>query len=208
ESLSAGRPGRLGAAISRAEAHKLRLSLLYALLDGSDQIRRPHLEAALAVWNYAEASAGYIFGDALGDPVADNLLYALRARPAGLTRTEISVVVFGHNRNASEIARSLDSLAARGLVNFERKATGGRPVERWYAVRATKETKEVQGHEDLISSNSFNSSLENRSTPDGYSSSPSPAPPPKELSSFNSFNSSLRSESETAPAVEESTWMR
>ena len=118
------------------------------------------------------------------------------------------MVVFGHNRNASEIARSLDSLAARGLVNFERQATGGRPVERWYAVRATKETKELQEQEDLSSSNSFNSSLENKSTPHGNPSSPSPMPTPEQLSSSNSFSSSLRSKSEIAPAVEEVTWMR
>ena len=37
------------------------------VLDGADKIRREHLDAALAVWDYCEASARYIFGDALGD---------------------------------------------------------------------------------------------------------------------------------------------
>ena len=89
----------------------VRLSLLYALLDGADQIGRPHLEAALALWSYAEASARYIFGDALGDPVADELLAALRGRPAGLTRTEISGH-FGRHRRAEEIGRALTALLA------------------------------------------------------------------------------------------------
>src|SRR5437773_2051459 len=66
--LSAGRPGLLGAAISRAEAQAMRLALIYALLDCSRAICQEHLRAALALWQYAEASARFIFGDALGDP--------------------------------------------------------------------------------------------------------------------------------------------
>ena len=76
--LSDGQPGLLGAVTSRAEAQVLRLSMLYALLDCSDEIRVPHLVAALALWDYCEKSARWIFGDALGDPVADAILSALR----------------------------------------------------------------------------------------------------------------------------------
>jgi hypothetical protein len=50
--LSAGKPGLLGAVIARAEAQTVRLALIYALLDGADKIDLPHLEAALAVWEY------------------------------------------------------------------------------------------------------------------------------------------------------------
>ena len=201
EELSEGRPGLLGAVVSRAEAHVVRLSLLYALLDGADRIGRPHLEAALAVWRYAEASARYVFGGTLGDPVADELLNALRARPDGLTRTEISAVVFGRNRAAGEIARALNALAARGLACFKREETAGRAAERWYAVRATKETnetKEAPEGEDPISSSTSHSSLENDSTSDGDSSS----------ISSNSSNSSLSVESENGPDSEEATWIR
>jgi hypothetical protein len=62
EILSRGKPGLLGAILGRAEAQTVRLALLYALLDGSDQIGVAHLNAALSVWSYCEASAGYIFG--------------------------------------------------------------------------------------------------------------------------------------------------
>ena len=86
--LSEGKPGLLGSVTGRAEAQVLRLSLIYALLDGTATIRAEHLLAALAVWEYAEASARYIFGDALGNPVADRVLEQLRAAPQGLTRTE------------------------------------------------------------------------------------------------------------------------
>jgi len=69
--LSEGKPGLFGAVTSRAEAQVMRLACIYALLDRETEVRKVHLEAALAVWNYCEASARYIFGDALGDPLAD-----------------------------------------------------------------------------------------------------------------------------------------
>jgi hypothetical protein len=58
--LSAAKPGLLGAVIARAEAQTVRLALIYALLDGADMIDLPHLEAALAVWEYCELSAIHI----------------------------------------------------------------------------------------------------------------------------------------------------
>ena len=52
--------------LARAEAQVLRLSMLYALLDQSRIIQHAHLNAALALWHYAEESAAYIFGEATG----------------------------------------------------------------------------------------------------------------------------------------------
>jgi hypothetical protein len=77
--LSEGRPGLFGSVTARAEAQVLRLSVLYAVLDGESVVRLPHLEAATAVWEYCEDSARYIFGDATGDPVADRIIEALRS---------------------------------------------------------------------------------------------------------------------------------
>ena len=87
--LSEGKPGLLGAIISRSEAQVVRLSCLYALLDQSASIRAEHLRAALALWNYCEASARYIFGERLGDPIADELMNALHQHAGGMTRTDI-----------------------------------------------------------------------------------------------------------------------
>ena len=56
ERLSAAQPGMFGAATGRAEAHTIRLALIYALLDSSPVITLPHLEAALALWRYARDS--------------------------------------------------------------------------------------------------------------------------------------------------------
>jgi hypothetical protein len=54
--LSADRVGLLGAVTARAEAQVIRLALLYALFDRRLDIDLAHLRAALALWEYAEAS--------------------------------------------------------------------------------------------------------------------------------------------------------
>ncbi len=132
--LSEGLPGLLGAVISRAEAQVMRLALLYALLDESDAIKVEHLNAALAVWEYAQASARYIFGSAVGDPIADDILRSLRANPEGLSRTDISNL-FKRNRDAQTIGRALESLQRANLARPEQQQTDGRgrPVEVWQA---------------------------------------------------------------------------
>ena len=62
-SLSGGQDGLLGAITARAEAQVVRLALLYALLDGQTGISEVHLTAALALWEYCEASVAFIWGE-------------------------------------------------------------------------------------------------------------------------------------------------
>ena len=78
EQLSNGFPGLVGAVTSRAEAQAMRLACLYALLDKSPIIKVEHLMAALAVWDYCFASARYIFGEELGNSIADEILKLLK----------------------------------------------------------------------------------------------------------------------------------
>src|SRR5262249_38640814 len=99
EELSEGRPGLAGALLGRGEAHVMRLAMLYALLDKSELIRAEHLAAALALWQYATQSVEHVFGDSLGDPLADDLLRLLRAAPNGLSRTDVSNYL-GRNQSA------------------------------------------------------------------------------------------------------------
>jgi hypothetical protein len=81
--------GLLGAVIARDAAQVLRLSVIYALTDGSSEIDIDHLQAASAVWDYCRAGAAFIFGSSLGDPAADKLLQALaQAGWEGLTGAE------------------------------------------------------------------------------------------------------------------------
>jgi hypothetical protein len=131
--LSAGRLGLLGAATSRAEAQVMRLAMIYALLDLSPSIKVEHLRAGLAVWAYAEASAHYAFGGSLGDRVADEILLALKSTPEGMTRTDIRDLFKGH-RNSAQLERALGVLLKHNLARQEVQPTGGRPVERWFAV--------------------------------------------------------------------------
>jgi len=51
----------------------MRIAAIHATLDGSQCIREEHLLAALALWEYVEASVYQVFGRTLGDPVADDI---------------------------------------------------------------------------------------------------------------------------------------
>jgi hypothetical protein len=134
--LSEGKPGLSGCMLARAEAHVMRFASMYAVLDCSPLISVEHLNAALALWDYGEASVRHIFGDALGDPLADDLLRMLRSvGQAGATRTELHDFL-GRHHPADRINRALGVLLEARLVRFERLQTPGRPVERWYAVCA------------------------------------------------------------------------
>ncbi len=134
DALTEDRPGMFGAVTARAEAQTLRLAMLYALADCSDEIRRTHVESALAVWEYAEESARYIFGDAIGDPDADKVLEALKDSEEGLTRTEIRDL-FGRNKSGEELDRIFSVLSNAGRIRATRHRESGskKPVERWYA---------------------------------------------------------------------------
>jgi hypothetical protein len=123
-SLSAGQPGLPGAVTARAEAQTVRLALVYALLDASNVIDVAHLEAALAVWEFCEASAVRIFGNALGDPVADEIMVALKhAGAAGLSRTAIRDL-FGRNKSGDRIGAALALLTSRGRAQDGRTPRG------------------------------------------------------------------------------------
>jgi len=131
--LSEGKPGLLGAITGRAEAQVMRLAALYAVLDLSRWIDVPHLVAALEFWSYAESSARYIFGDAIGDPVADEILTLLRATPEGVSRTEIRDL-FKRHKSKGQIDRALGVLEDNGLATMRVTQTEGRPLEKWFSI--------------------------------------------------------------------------
>jgi hypothetical protein len=117
---------------ARAEAHTIRLALLYALLDGQRHIQTQHLHAALALWDYAARSAAWTLGQAAGDPLAEQLHAALIRHPDGLTRTQLSDLLDRH-QPASRIQQALDALRAQGRARHTRILTAGRPAELWNA---------------------------------------------------------------------------
>ena len=125
--LSGDRAGNFGAITSRAEAHVLRLSMIYALLDGSSEIQLCHLKAALECWRYCQDSALYIWGDftgGLAGKIRDSLA---SAGQRGLTRTQLYNALGGRTP-AEEIEPELSKLISSGEVHDEQKQTSGRPV--------------------------------------------------------------------------------
>jgi hypothetical protein len=147
-SLAEAKEGMLGAATARSEPMVRRLALIYALMDESNEIRRTHLESAMAVWRYAEASAAHIFGYGEKDSVMEKILKALlEAGPNGMNRREIRRDVFKANKSSDEITRGLKSLADRGLareVTVEANKPGPK-ASKWIAVLPTHEEDEDDG---------------------------------------------------------------
>lgn len=116
------------------EAHAARLSLLFALLDGSRIICAPHLRAALAICKYAIRSAEHCFGGL--SVAARAILDALTARsPGEMPRTEIIREVFHGHRNAEQLDIALQELESAGLASPRREQTGGAPRELWRAAQ-------------------------------------------------------------------------
>jgi hypothetical protein len=124
--------GLAGDLTARAEAHTIRLALLYALLDGQRQIKTEHLTAALALWDYAARSAAWALAQATGDPLAEQIHAALLRSPDGLTRTQISQLLH-RSLPVHQLQQALDTLAAAGRAHPTKITTAGRPAELWHA---------------------------------------------------------------------------
>jgi len=125
-------PGVLGQITARAEAHTIRLALLYTLADGKRQIGPQHLHAALALHDYATRSAAWALNGATGQPLAEQIHAVLQAHPAGLTRSQISDTL-KHNQPAGQTDHALHALQTAGRATVTQIATGGRPAQLWTA---------------------------------------------------------------------------
>ncbi|MBW8852773.1 MAG: DUF3987 domain-containing protein, partial [Bradyrhizobium sp.] len=116
--------------LQRGPAQTLRLALIYALTNSAPVVDVEHLLAAHAVWRYAEASVLHIFGQRLGDPVAERLLKALRkAGPGGLTGREQHQALDG-NATKEALGRAIALLIRLGLAEQRTVPAGpqgGRP---------------------------------------------------------------------------------
>jgi hypothetical protein len=135
--LTEDQSGMVGAVTARSEAMVTRLAMIYALLDSSAVITHAHVTAGLAVWQYCQASARYLFGSSLGDATADTLLATLQAAlPKGVSRSHILRTVFQRNLRADELDRVIKLLAKHQLIRVEyvpRTGGYGRGTEMYYA---------------------------------------------------------------------------
>jgi hypothetical protein len=135
--LTAPGDGLAGNLTARAEAHTIRLALIYALLDdGQRRIQPQHLHAALALSDYAARSAAWALGQATGDPLAEQIHAALVRSPDGLTRTQIRDLC-QRNLPAERLEQALANLAAAGRAERQRTLTAGRPAELWTTTRSS-----------------------------------------------------------------------
>jgi hypothetical protein len=131
--------GLVAAVTSRAEAQTLRLSMIYALLDGSGTISAEHLRAAVAVWKYCEQTAAMLFSGSTGTSLDDKLLDMIRRTP-GISRRDLHRGL-SNNIAGEVLAASLARLRDAALITVTLDpGTGGRPAERYFP--ATLRTNE------------------------------------------------------------------
>lgn len=119
--------GVLGSVTARAEAHVMRLSLLFCLLDCCLEIERKHIEAACALVEFCNKSVQYIFStpaECEAGTDADKLLNALTIKP--LSQTEVSKV-FSGNKKRTELMTLLTELQTANKIK-QTKEAGGKKV--------------------------------------------------------------------------------
>lgn len=161
--LTAEHPGIYGSVVGRGEAQTLRLSMLFALLDGKATIEVVHLQAALAAWRYCDQSAKIIFADAGGEtanPLEEVLLRCIRQEP-GVNRRGLHRAIGGHVP-AIDLAKALAALRDRNQARCEERSTGGRPSECWFPVEITLSVPLLP---EQAESSAFLKELENTNQP-------------------------------------------
>ena len=125
--------------ITRGAPNILRMALITALINKSPTIEVEHLEAAYAIWNYAEAGVLHIYGDKLGDRYADTLLSAVRqAGDKGITGRDAYRAFSGHV-DKDRLYEAAELLVRRGLIQKLEvvKQGAGRPTTVYLAAGLT-----------------------------------------------------------------------
>src|SRR5262249_38163355 len=132
--LREDKPGLAGALVARGSSMALRLALIYFLLDpppkgGSRGIAPVHLEAAMAVWNYCEASVQVLFKTRAGTFLGDKILDLLA--DGGLTKDQINDHL--SSKQKAEAGAVLENLERTGLIykTTAKKDGAGRPATLW-----------------------------------------------------------------------------
>jgi hypothetical protein len=118
----------------RDTSHLLKLALIYAVLDQSREIDIVHLNAALAVCDYSQASARWLFCERTGNRLANNIFWALVRNPEGVSRDWIIDNVCYRNIPRIQLEQALEALAKNNMARLEvRKVEKGRRIEVWFA---------------------------------------------------------------------------
>lgn len=127
--LRASRPDTWAAkTVARGPAQVLRISMLHALFNESDIINGEHLDAAMALWAYVEASVQWVFSELStedDDPAALEA-FIKAAGKRGRSRTDISTKHFHRHKTSAQIDAQLQPLLDRKRVVEYRVETPGR----------------------------------------------------------------------------------
>lgn len=121
--LSQEHPGLVGCVVNRGEALTMRLAMVYALMDASSSIQDDHLQAALALWDYCQKSAEYVFEGWEADGTCQRILDALAGGPVYLADV---YRLFSNHATKRHVRNALSELVASGKIAVEDEATAGR----------------------------------------------------------------------------------
>lgn len=141
DDITEERAGMHAIITSRAEAQVIRLALTYAILDASAVITTAHLTAAIAAWDYCDASAAYLFGTVDPNPLERRIVEALMRGPH--TTTELHTAL-GNHTQAEALRSALENLESRGGLERTTLATGGRPCVTWQLRSSFKHASEAK----------------------------------------------------------------
>lgn len=122
--LSESKGGFLGAVLERAAALVLRIAMLMALVDRTDNIGESQLKTAIMLWRYCESSAKYIFSDRVSyNPLTEKILEMITQKPMSLT--DISNEL-NRNFSSASIRHAIKELLERNKITAESVKTAGR----------------------------------------------------------------------------------
>lgn len=152
--------GMLGSLTARAEPMILRVAMIFAYYDGDEKIDEKHLRAANLVWEYSQETWQHIYGDSVGDPIADEILRYLRISGGERSKTDIHGL-FKNNKSAEDLNTALLSLYEAQLIEIKDIAENGKRKFLYRAAKSKRPTKMTNStNEPTVgsSSNSLDSS--------------------------------------------------
>lgn len=126
--LSRDRFGLEDVILSRAEAQILRLNVIFAILDKSTVVKKNHLKASLAIWDYVEQSIKFIFNKDNYVNKTERILTALKSNGGEMTRTDISHIVFNNHVKAREIDEIINEMEENNIITRKKESTSGRDI--------------------------------------------------------------------------------
>jgi hypothetical protein len=131
------------ALIARLETQLCRLALVYAVMDGAEEVEVVHVEAARAVVEYAKATTELFFPENQFGVTARQLLMLIReAESDGLTLSQMGKLFSGHLDPAVRNSALKELLDAQLIVE-EVVGSDGRPARKYTAAVSPASESEV-----------------------------------------------------------------